>query len=260
MVDRDGPPWITFPERLDRPLRLGPFPSGKDAVKFVVAAAVGAVVSLAIVPWAGLPIVAVGGLVALWRPDGEPLDERVAAVLRWASRRGGPGGRMTGPAGSCASSGQATVVVLDGRSAAVVRTGGVPLAFLPPAELAQQFELYRQLLRSVDGGVIVHATSAPIYAEAIVPRTAAATDAEAAARDGYRELVTVLARRRAVRRVHVAIVREAGSYDAAERLEASVSLLQGRLADLGVRSERLRGRQLGDASRRMGLLEGTVER
>jgi len=260
MVSRDGPPWIAFPERLDRPLRLGPFPSGRDAVKFVVAAAVGAVVSLATVPWAGFPIVAVGGLVALWRPDGEPLDERLASILRWASRRGGPRGRMTGSAGSGTSPGQATVVLPDGRSAAVVRTGGVPLAFLPPAELAQQFELYRQLLRAVEGGVIVHVTSAPIYAEAVAPRAARAADEEAAACDGYRELVAVLARRRAVRRVHLAVVREAGSGDAAQRLEASVSLLQGRLADLGVRSERLRGRQLGDATRRMGLLEGTGDR
>jgi hypothetical protein len=252
MDGRDDPPWVTFPERLDRRLRLGPFASGRDAVKFVTAAAVGAVVSLSVAPWAGLPVVVVGAVVALWRPDGEPLDERAAAVARWSWRRSLEGGRMTVPIRATERSGRATVLLPDGRSAAVVRTGGIPLAFLPPAELGRQFELYRQLLRSVDGGLIVHVTTAPMYAAAVLPVERPAGEPERAAYDGYRELVALLARRRAVRRVLVALVQDATHVEGARRLEASVDLLRERLADLGLRSERLRDRTLTEAARRLG--------
>jgi len=255
----DGPPWVEVPERLDRRLRLGPFASGRDAVKFVTAAAVGAVVSLAVVPWAGLPIVGVGALVALWRPDGEPLDERVAAVARWSLRRAATDGPpMTAAAAGRSADLRATVPLPDGRSAAVVRTGGVPLAFLPPAELARQFELYRQLLRSVAGGVIVLSTSVPIYAGAVVPSATPTVEVERAAWDGYRELVVLLARRRSVRRVLVAVAQDATTPDRARQLETSIRLLRERLADLGVRSERLRDRSLADGARRLGLLEGAT--
>jgi len=126
MDGRDGTPWIPFPERLDRKLRLGPFPSGRDAVKFVAAAAVGAVVSLAIAPWAGVPVVAVGAVVALWRPDGEPVDERVAAVARWTARRSAREGGMSRPASP--APGRTSLLLPDGRSAALLRAGGLPRA------------------------------------------------------------------------------------------------------------------------------------
>ena len=260
MADRDGAPWVSFPERLDRRLRLGPFPSGRDAVKFVTVAAVGAVVSLAVAPWAGLPIVAVGAVVTLWRPDGEPLDERVAAVARWSVRRSSLDGSMTSSIRTGAGVGRATVQLPDGRVAAIVRTGGAPLAFLPPAVLAQQFELYRQLLRSVDGGLIVLATAVPIYVGAVLPLEAPPREGERAAYDGYRELVSLLARRRAVRRVLLALVQDDATPDGTRRLEASVGLLRERLADLGLRSERLRDRALADGARRFGFSEGAVGR
>jgi len=252
MGGRDDPPWVSFPERLDRRMRLGPFPSGRAAVKFVVAAAVGAIVSLAVDPWAGLPIVAVGAFVAMWQLDGEPLDDRAVALARWSVRRlaGAPPMRE-GVGGT--TDGSATVLHLaDGRSAAIVRTGGVPLAFLPPSELAGQFDRYRQMLRAVEGGIIVLATSAPIYAAAVLPREPTGEAAERSAQDGYRELVTLLARRRSVRRVLVAVVQDASGPEASRRLESAVDLLRERLADLGVRSERLRARALADAARRLG--------
>lgn len=253
MTDRDGPPWVAVPERLDRRLRLGPFPTGRDAVKFVTAAAVGSVVSLLLVPWAGLPVVAVGAVVALWRPDGEPLDERLVAIVRWAARRSVPEGRRTMTVGRAAPTRRETVTLPDGRAAVVVRTAGVPLAFLPPAELARQFEQYRDLLRSLDGGWVGHVTSVPIYAGAVLPPESPTTDADGVARSGYRELVSLLARRRSVRRVVLALPQETPGVEGARRLEAGVELLRERLADLGVRSERLRDRALVDAARRLGL-------
>lgn len=252
MADGEGPLWVPVPERLDRRLRLGPFSSGRDAVKFVTAAAAGAVVSLVVEPWAGLPIVAIGAVVALWRPDGDAWDERFAAVARWAARRSAGDRGMTVPRRRGSAVGSGTVVLPDGRSAAVVRAAGVPLAFLPPTELAHQFELYRELLRSVDGGLIVVATAVPIHAGSILPPETPVRDGERTARAGYRELVALLARRRSVRRVLVAVPQDVPGVEGKRRLEAAVALLRERLADLGVRSERLRDRSLVDAAHRLG--------
>ncbi len=258
MDEDDRPIWVAVPERLDRRLRLGPFPSGRDAVKFVAAAAVAAVVSLVVAPWAGLPIVAVGALVALWRPDGEALDDRLAAVARWALRRVGGPGTMSGPGDGGPSGAPATVRLGDGRIAAIVQLGGVPLAFLPPDELARQFELYRQLLRAVDGDLLLVATAAPIHAGAVVPRDGAVAPGEEAARAGYRELVELLARRRSVRRVYLALAQGSATPEGRRRLEGAVDRLGERLADLGLRAERLRGTALRRTARRLRLspLEG----
>jgi hypothetical protein len=255
MADREGGPWIPVPERLDRRLRLGPFPSGREAVKFVTAAAVGAVVSLVVEPWAGLPIIAVGAILALWRPDGEGLDERLLAVARWALRRSVGEARLT-TATRAPGNGQATLLLPDGRRAAVVRTAGVPLAFLPPADLARQFELYRELLRSVEGGLISSSTAVPIHAGSVLPTEIPLSEAERGAEEGYRELVSLLCRRRSVRRVLLALAQDTPGVEGPGRLEAATQLLQERLADLGVRSERLRDRPLADAARRLGLIEG----
>lgn len=252
MESRDGPPWVAIPERLDRRLRLGPFASARDAGTFVAVLAVGAVASLAVAPWAGLPFVVLAGLLVFWRPDGERLDETVAAVARWTLRRTGWGGRVTGPRGRPA--GRAGSLQLpDGRWAAVVRTGGVPLAFLPPSELARQFEQYRQLLRSTGEGLIVLASSAPIHAGSIAPLDPPGEEAERLAWAGYRELVGLLARRRAVRRVLIAVIDGGDGDGGGRRLETAAELLRDRLADLGLRSERLRDRSLDEAAHRLGL-------
>jgi hypothetical protein len=252
MDDRDGPPAIAVPARLDRALRLGPFPSARDAAKFVAAAAVAAVASLALTPWAGLPIVAVGAVVALWRPDGEPLDERAAAVGRWLARH--RGASAAGEAGMTRRSvGPWRHAVLpDGRRAEVLRTGGLPLAYLPPAEMALQFARFRDLLRSLPAGLVVAATSAPIHAGSVVPTPPTVSAAEAPALAGYRELVTLLARRRSVRRVLLALPESSAGPDGLAQLETAADLLRGRLADLGLRCEPLRDAPLAEAVRRLG--------
>ncbi len=252
-MDRDGVPWVSVPEPLDRRARLGPFAGARDAAKFVAGAAVGAIVGLAVEPWAGVPFVVVGAIVALWRPDGEPIDGRLVAVARWTMRKATGSPRVTAAGAGRPADPGATVRLPDGRAAAVLRCGGVPLAFLPPAELARQFDLYRELLRSVEGELIVLATAAPIHAPAIVPAGGPAiAEAERAARDGYRELVELLARRRAVRHVLLALAQAVPGEEGLRRLDAGAELLRGRLADLGVRAERLRGRPLADAARRLG--------
>lgn len=254
-MDRDDGPWVSVPEPLDRRPRLGPFSSGRDAVKFVTAAAVGAVVSLAVEPWAGLPIVAAGAVVALWRPDGEPLDARLVAVARWTLRRSSEARPVTDPEVRRGEGPGSTVRLPDGRRAAVLRTGGVPLAFLPPAELAREFDQYRELLRAAEGGLVVVASSVPIHAGSLVPVDGSGADADGPARAGYRELVELLARRRSVRRVFVAIAQATPGEDGLRALDAATERTRGRLADLGLRAERLRGGPLADAARRLGWAE-----
>jgi hypothetical protein len=255
MDDRDGPPWVPIPERLDRPLRLGPFASGRDLLKFVTAAALASVVGLAVAPWAGILLLALGAVVALWRPDGEPLDERLASLARWTVRRTRTEVAVSRPAASPGPGGSRSVfAAADGRSVAIVRVGGVPLSFLPPADLARQFDLYRSLLRSLPFPISIHACAAPIFAGAVAPPDARGTEPERGPRAGYDGLVRLIARRRAVRRVHVALHAADRTPDGRARLETAVSLLCDRLRELGASAERLQDRALREAAWRIGVL------
>jgi hypothetical protein len=252
MDDRDGAPWVAFPERLDRPMRLGPFASGRDAVKFVTGAAIGVVVGATVDILAGVLIAAGTALLVLWRPDGEPLDQRLLAVLRWLGRRSRAGGAVSAPRPAPRARGAGVARLADGRMAAILRCGGAPLAYLPPADLASQFERYRELLRSLGSGVVFVATTSPIHAASLCPDASAKAAPEAAARDGYRELVGLLGRRRPVRRVYVAVRVGATGPDGARELETAATLLGDRFGDLGVPAERLRDAALLGALQRLG--------
>jgi len=251
------PPVVALPERLDRRLRLGPFPSGREALKFVVVAAVGAVC----VPFAGaevwLVFLAAGLAVSLWQPDGISLDARLVALARWGLRRAGPGDPMTPGAGvPGVPRGVAVVPLVAGGYAAVVRGSGVPLAYLPPAELRRKFELYCELLRAVDGSVVFLAARAPIHAGPLVPPSDAASGPEAAARAGYRELVGLIVRRRAVRQVFVGVPVPRSGPESLGRLEDRVGGVVERMGELGLSPVRLKDRALSEAARRIGFEVG----
>jgi hypothetical protein len=252
-----GPPVVAVPGRLDRRLRLGPFPSGRDAIKFLVYAAVGAVFAPTPYPFLAAPFIAAGLLVTLYRPDGQPIDARLAVLGRYLARRSRPGGAVKPsraprvPADS--------LRLHDGRHVAVIRTGGVPLDFLPPDELARRFDLYRELLRSVGREVKILATSAPIHAASIVPWTEDPPPAEREALRGYRELVVLLARRRAVRQVYLGVVSPTARAGAGAELAVTVAGLAERLSALGLRPEVLRGSKLRAAAARLSwTLAGAV--
>jgi len=257
MDGRDGLPRAVVPERLDRPLRLGPFTSGRDLLKFLAAAALGSVVGLELSAGFGVAVVLAGAVVALWRPNGEPLDAQATAVARWAARRGRRGVVVTGPRSPGDPVGPRSVVEGADRSiVAIVRTGGIPLAFLPPTELARQFDLYRTLLRSLEHRLTVHASSSPIYAGGLLPPPGRPTEAELAPRAGYADLVGLIARRRSIRRVHLALHGSDLSADGRARLETAVALLCARLEELGAPVERLRDRPLREAAWRIGYVGG----
>ena len=245
-----GVPVIELPERVDRRMRLGPFPSARDALKFVGYAATGAVLSPLAGPYFWLPVVGVGFAVSVWHMDGEAVDERAGRWLLFRLRLRTEG-TLTArtafptPAGPVAR-------LSSGRRVSVVRTAGVPFAYRPPADLTTLFDRFRELLRASDGTMVIRATTAPLRVDPLLPRLTSGSPTEVVAREGYAELVLVLCRRRRSRRVDLALgTREAGP-EGARRLAERTRSLAERLAALGLHPVVLEGRPLGEAVRGFG--------
>lgn len=246
-----GPPLIGLPERLDRRMRLGPFPSSRDALKFVTYAATGALLAPFTNPWIWLPVVLAGFAVSVWRPDGRALDERVLQYVVWRSRSRGAGRTVTGsPARPLVR--QGLLQLNPNRYVAVIRTGGTPVAYLPPDELARRFENYRELLRATDDSFAFLATAVPIRSQAVRPIAPSGGSREAPALSGYSELVSLLCRRRLLRRVYVVLAIPRGDPDAIGRLEGRAASMVERLTTLSLHPTRLRDRSLAEAARRFG--------
>lgn len=247
----DGPPLVELPERLDRRLRLGPFPSARDALKFLTYATSGALLAPFVSPYIWLPVVGIGFAVAVWRPEGQAVDERAFAFASWKLRRLRPEGPMTARrANSVARSG--FLRLGPGRYAAVLRSGGTPIAYLPPAELARRFDLYRELLRGMDGSFALVSTLVPLRAGTLRPASGATIGADAEARAGYSELVDLLCRRRRARCVYLLVGTDTAGPDSIGNLEGKVASLLERLSSLGLEPVRLRDRGLANAARRLG--------
>ena len=247
-----GPLRIALPERLDRKMRLGPFPSSRDALKFASYAAVGGLLSPFANPVLWLPVVAAGFLLSVWRPDGQSLDERALAVVGW-KLRSVTGGNDVSDTARRPIVRQALLQLPSHRYVAVVRTGGTPVAYLPPDELGRRFELFRELLRSLDSSVVWLAATVPIRSQAVrPPGRVAGPDREAVAFSGYSELVTALCRRRLLRRVYLVLGATDSGPDAIGQLEGKVANLIERLGALGLKPTRLRDQSLVEAARRFG--------
>ena len=248
----EGPPLIELPEPVDRRLRLGPFPSARDALKFLCYAGAGALLLPFVTVGGSLLLGAVGFLAATWRPDGRSWDERAVALIRWELRRHGAGRASVSRSGVRPLARRGYLRLDRSDYVAVARTGGAPIAYLPPAELARRFELFRDLLRSTEGRLAFLVTGAAIRpAPFLPPRDAGGADAPA--RDGYAELVGLILRRRRGRRVYV-VWGDAGAVDPGgiARLEGGVAALLERLDALGVRPVRLRDHGLVEAARQLG--------
>jgi hypothetical protein len=246
----DFGPVVRLPERVDRRSRLGPFPSAQDAAKFLCYAAAGALVA----PWVGpllwLPLVGVGFGVSVWQPDGRPVDERAFTYLRWKVRSFSGRLGMTHRKDSVTRHG--VVQLAPSCYVAVVRASGYPIAYLPPRELAQKFEQYRDVLRTLAGDFAILSTTVPIRAAPVLPAGRDAPGMEGDALRGYRELTELLCHRRRVRRVYVAVRNSESGPDTLARLEVQVSSLTERLRGLGLYSVRLQDRALREASHRFG--------
>ena len=247
----EGAPVVVLPERVDRRLRLGPFPSARDAIKFLCYAAAGALLA----PFAGVPVglgvTALGFMASAWYRDGRPWDEQALAALRWRWRSFGRETSVTaGSENPLLRHG--FVRLAPTQFVAVVRAGGTPVAYLPPAELARRFEMFRDLLRATDGHFAFLVTFASIHGGPFLPSALLRPETDAGACSGYADLVRLLCRRRLGRRVYVALgTSEAGAASIA-RLEGQVASVVERLAAFGLHPVRLRDRALFEAARRFG--------
>jgi hypothetical protein len=246
----EAPPVVALPERLDRRLRLGPFPSARDALKFVSYAATGALLAPFTLPYLWLPVVALGFLVSVWRPDGRAIDARTVDYLAWRARGAFGGGPVTDPTGAVEVRG-GRLRIAPGRYVAVIRARGVPFAYLPPAELTRRFELFRGLLRRTGTSLSLLVGLEPIRATDVQPPRDPVGGADRQALAGYAELVDLLARRRSQRRVYVAVA-TSDARPAANDVDRKAKDLEAGLAELELRPCRLTGRALRDASRRFG--------
>ncbi|HTW39992.1 MAG TPA: hypothetical protein VMF04_03960 [Thermoplasmata archaeon] len=246
----DGPPVVPVPERIDRRLRLGPFATAGDALKFVTYAAVGAVLAPLISPWLGVTIGGIGFGLSIYRPDGSALDERCATYFLWRLRSWGghPGMRANARPGANPH----LLTLPTGDRVSIVRTNGTPTSYLPPPELARRFELFRDMIRTVRHGFAFSMELAPMRAELVIPPAHAPGREDSAGAQGYRELVTLLCRRRWVRRIDLVLRTDSAGPAGIADLETRVSSLLERLASLDIGASRLQGRALADAARRWG--------
>ncbi|MCI4320154.1 MAG: hypothetical protein L3K23_08515 [Thermoplasmata archaeon] len=242
MTDPTAPPVLRLQAAVPRSPSLGPFPSGRDALKFLAYAAAGAVVAGFVSPWLWLPFLAVGFVVGVRPTDGPPFDRRLADYLGWTwRRRGGAGGRPRARHRPSIASGRALAAVPGGVLVGMLRAEGIPVAFLPPANARELFTAYRQLLGSLDGGVALLVRGLPLGTRPFVPLPVTLGSDEQRARDGYVEMVRLLGRHRRRRDVLLAVGGPSGSPSASLQLERRLRDLHERLDALGVGSERLRG-------------------
>jgi hypothetical protein len=242
---------VPLPRPVDRKLHLGPFPSARDALKFAGYAAVGVVAIPLGGPAAVVPFALAGFLLAVHRRDGRSYDDRFAGYLAWQWRRRVRRPGAAGVAGTPAPGRSARVG--GGRIAAVVRTGGVPVAYLPTPEAVALFEGMRRWLEGLDGGVYLVADTEPVRPGPFLPTaTAGSGSPEARARDGYESVVRLLLRRRRTRRVAL-VLWESADRAGAARLDARSAATEEALRRLGVETERVEGRALAAELRRLGL-------
>jgi hypothetical protein len=245
-----GFPTVALPERVDRRVRLGPFPSAKDALKFASYAAAGAVLAPFATPFAWVPVLALGFAVSVWRPDGEAVDERLARVALFHLRQWIPRS-MSGARSSVGMRGS-TVRLAGGGHVAVVRTSGTPLAYRPPSDLAGLFDRCRDLLRSTEGPVYLQAGSIRIRDAPVRTLAGGTGAADVAAGAGYDELVLALCRRRSSRRVDVALRSDRDGVEAERRLAQRTHALVEQLTALGLAPVTLTDRRLADTVRAFG--------
>jgi hypothetical protein len=244
---------IPLPERIDRPLRLGPFPSARDAIKGMGYALAGVVAVPFVGLWGWLPMIAIGLAVGLVQIDGVPLDRGIYLRFRRRWRREELLRRQRTP--GLASGERRTLDFPDGRRVGIVQADGSPLAFLPPTELRQRLAIYRELLVDCGSGGVLVVSTLPISSSALLPPERAASASpllDDAARASYHELLQRLCERRRHRRVYLALWSSGSGGEALSQLEGRLAAVGERWAALGGEPRRLSGTELLRAARRFG--------
>ncbi len=242
-------PYVALPAPVDRRMQLGPFPSARDGLRFLAYAASGAVVIPFFGAVAWLPFLGGALLLTTVPIDGTPLDLELARrFTHWRRSRIPVEESMS----QIRRTRGAIAEVGPGVEVAVLRCRGGPIAFLPPPQLRLRFEQFREALRSLEGGLVLATSGVPVDPTPLRPTIPGRNPGEASAAAGYSEMVGLVCRRRAQRRIYALQWDATPSAGDASRLERRINELSGRLALLGVEPERLRGRELTGALRRFG--------
>jgi hypothetical protein len=191
---------IPVRQLVHRRLRLGPFASGRDLVKFLCFATVGAAVAAVTSAVVWLPFLAAGGMIAFLRVEGQSLDEYALGYVRFRRRASGSTGRLaktdrSGPR----SPGPRR------KASPTLRAGGIPIAYLPPADLQRVFAEWRSALSAVDGSVGFRARGELFSPLPFLPASQSPHGAEREALDSYRDMVRGLLRQRYRRVVDVKV-------------------------------------------------------
>jgi hypothetical protein len=256
-VRPDGAVVIALPEDLGRRMRLGPFPSVRHALKFAAYAAVGALVATLAGPIWWLPFLGGGFLLSVHRSEGKGLDERVGAYVAFRLRAGTsePG---TAPSANWAHGRGSYLSTGSGHLLAVLSAGGIPVAFLPPPDARRLFDGFRGVLDRSDGKLYLVAGLEALPARPFLPpaETTRGAGSDSLARAGYREMIEVLCRRRARRRVWVVVWAPGRADSGSATLDRAVRGVEDGLRSLGVPIERLRDHALTTAAGRLGWIRG----
>jgi hypothetical protein len=234
-----GPVEVPLPEPMLRRPRFGPFDSVTDALKFLLALALGAVVAALTAPVAWLPFVGGGFLLATYRPEGKSIDERCGDYLRWRFRSLA-GHRLRDTAAS-----PGPLLRVDGALYGGLEVGGTPLAYLPEPEQAARFAAYRAVLDSLGGPLWMEVGSEPVRAGPFVPEPGPAVRAEESEPlEAYREMLLLLLRRRHRRRVRLLLAEPEAGAAAERRLTERLRSVGETLGRLELVPRRLRSSEI----------------
>jgi hypothetical protein len=250
-----GPVVVALPDSLRRRSSLGPFASAHDALKFVAYAASGALVAAALGPLAWLPFIVGGFALTRRHRAAKSLDERAWDYVRyrWRQTRLAAGGSFSRPRARRSPTSRVADVG-TGTTGAILRAGGIPIAYLPPPDARRIYDGYAAWLRSIEGPAYLVAGSEPMELGACLPTGFEPVGEIEEARREYRRVLEALAERRRRRRVLVLLTGpRAGGSRALRRLAERSRRAEEALASLEIAVERLSGEPFYAALRDLGL-------
>lgn len=174
-----------------RRLRLGPFAAGRDLVKFLGFALVGATAAAVTSAVVWLPFLAIGALVAFARVEGRTLDDYLLGYcrFRWRSSVRRPGIARQDLRGARPDAPRRT-------PSPTIRAGGIPIAYLPPRELRRLFEEWRSILTALDRPLGWRVRGEVFSPLPFLPSLRNPVPEERPALESYREFVQLLLRNR----------------------------------------------------------------
>jgi hypothetical protein len=226
-----------------RRLHLGPFGSGLDLAKFLCIAAVGAIVAALSSAVLWLPFLGVGAMVALVRVEGRTLDDYALGYCRFRWRTSlASEAFLPGPPAHRPRYGG------DLGPDPAIRTGGVPIAYLPPADLQRLFEEWRSALAAFGRPIGCRMRAERFSPLPFLPSPARFEDGERGAVESYRELVRHLLRTRYRRVVDLTVWNDpTDRHPNTVGREADLSELTSALERLGIPIYRISPKRRGSA-------------